>query len=46
MKGQQLLKKIPAVFLFNKFPHSEKSVSAINLNEPKIIVVKYIKQNS
>lgn len=46
MKGQQPLKKIPGVFLLNKFPYSEKGRPAVNLNEPKIIVVESIKQNS
>jgi hypothetical protein len=43
MTGQKLLYKIPGEILLTKFSHPEKDRSAINLNEPNIIVVKYIK---
>lgn len=44
-KGRHL-RENPGSGFTNKFQHPEKARSAINLNEPKIIVVKYIKQNS
>ena len=39
-------KENPGVFLLNRSPHPSKARSAINLSEPNIIVVKYIKPNS
>lgn len=45
-EGRAAFKENLGSVLLSKFPHPEKAISAISLNEPKIIVVKYIKQNS
>lgn len=45
-EGRAAFKENLGIVLLSKFPHPEKAISAISLNEPKIIVVKYIKQNS
>ena len=45
-EGTAAFKENPRSVLLNKFPYSEKGRPAVNLNEPKIIVVEYIKQNS
>lgn len=46
MKGTATSAERPRVLLLAKFSHPQKDNSAIILNEPQIIVMKYIKQNS
>lgn len=44
-EGRTAFKKHLGIVQLPKFSHPVDARSAININEPKIIVVKYIKQN-